>query len=653
MPLVRITDNALLGSLSLRSLYAACCCLLRFRCKVVGEDECQRPYEECVLDASGPYTSGDCDGQCQPPIPAYSCDPPCGPCEECGKCECVDTLDPLLCESCDGGNVVSSCGPCEQCIDGACLPCPLTCVNDQCVCVDDSDCPSGYVCINGVCVQQPYYCCIVTDTTVSPPVVTTICKTTPCDAEAGEEASGGPYKNSKECDDSCRKHKCTDDNCCGVRCLADANGPHLTKKECQDECTQDTEDDPCVMGPTNPYVITGVGAGTHVYDLTIDSAPDRKVCVQYVSTNCRPIRVQILADQIGPDGCTVTGKDVIKRDSRWRCDEDCMCGDLPVNQSCAGQPRGYLRWNNKQRCITAFKIRVFTLCDDNDWTVSVSCGPCEDVPLADCVGCCPPSCEQCDPCQTVQEIGLCGTCDSYAENNNGCTENSGALLSYPGKDCLAAYGRLVNPAYDSYAGYELGRGASFFAPCNSPFIGLCNKESPVADAPPSCVVAWPCEPTGIDGDCCDAAHGCAGQTGSDCDCGWANYELALKYAECGNPPLLWVDIGYHEEWVVDAACYCSTVTYTEHRIYRAFVYNCDTEQWDDKTADLLYKTEWKQYQLGSASFAYPVVIGGPPLVCAPCDTLSPDPTPDGDLPPPIVYVEPKVSAITCAPNAFP
>lgn len=138
--------------------------------------------------------------------------------------------------------------------------------------------------------------------------------------------------------------------------------------------------------PADPFADSHVGAGTFGYNFTITPAAfdsGREICVSYVSTNAKPIRVQIWAPEMSPDGCQQLSDSVLIRDSQWRGLEQCNCGFDPPG-GFAGTPKGTVRWSTKKKGVTSFEVRVLAECADNAWQIAVACGGCQPLPAYDC-----------------------------------------------------------------------------------------------------------------------------------------------------------------------------------------------------------------------------------------------------------------------------
>jgi hypothetical protein len=207
--------------------------------------------------------------------------------------------------------------------------------------------------------------------------------------------AGGPYRDGEACADACRRHSCVPSVCCTTACEPRDDGGHDSKDQCVEECAGDPSSGPCQLGPANPFSTSGTGAGVWSFKFTIDPAPNRPVCIIYATQCEKPIRVQVWSATIGEDGCTLSSENVIKMDSQWRCNPDCLCDDLPQGQGCEGNAYGILRWRTKQKCITEFEVVVRTTCEDTEWAITVGCEQCEQIEgIKACEDCC--TCEDKD-----------------------------------------------------------------------------------------------------------------------------------------------------------------------------------------------------------------------------------------------------------------
>jgi hypothetical protein len=404
-----------------------CCCRVkRYSCVVIGADSCGNPLEQCQESGpEGEYLDPNCNGLCKQGGPC-ECTPPCDGCSTCEEGDCVPNYGP--CEQCVDGEIVPLCGECETCVDGVCYPCP-----------------PGYECVDGVCVGLPppssYYCCYEyaeTDSPgspgESPPVVTgTYCSSGPCGSVVDgvfvpdpSRTAGGPYGTAGACGDSCRPHACEPDACNDYFCVPDENSAYLTKEECNENCDDPTAGQ-CALSPDN-FTASGTGAGVWSYFFTVGAAEfanGREICVAYVSTKRRPIRVQIWSPDMSFDGCTQIADRTIKGDSQWRCDEDCPC-DEGDRGDCVGLPKGFVKWRTKQKNVTTFEVQVRTECADNEWQIAVTCGPCAELPDMD--GCCvldedcPMICGPGDvPAEFADGTKTCCLMSEAAASSGGCT----------------------------------------------------------------------------------------------------------------------------------------------------------------------------------------------------------------------------------------
>jgi hypothetical protein len=192
--------------------------------------------------------------------------------------------------------------------------------------------------------------------------------------------AAGPFASASECDDHCRRHKCEQTKCGNNVCQPDTDGEYDTLDACLDPCENTTQPVTCSISPASPATLSEVGGGTFNYYFNITPTDNCPVCVSYVSKNCRPIRVQIFAPLFGPDGCDQVADRDIKRDSQWRGMRGLGCERTKF----VGPPRGYMKWENKQKSVASFEVQVLADCPDNDWEVIVTTGDCADVPELDC-----------------------------------------------------------------------------------------------------------------------------------------------------------------------------------------------------------------------------------------------------------------------------
>lgn len=313
------------------------------------------------------------------------------------------------------------------------------CPPEEECCEVDADCPEGYCCVEGECApcddppppEDEWNCCYEDSTTgsessgVGPPPR---CVQGPCLDRNGIPApmlrASGPHASRQKCADSCRPHDCASSPCCGgPDCFPADAGPYETLQECLERCPTPPAGVCAVQGLLAPNCIEETGGSTagepngvavFTYSINCDPGPDSvgrssqtKVCLRYVSLNCKPIRVRILHKQLDMDGsCNVIADPVAAADSRWVCKEDCACEELEAfpGASCNGKCAGTLRWRTKQRGVVEFKVEVRAPCPDSSWAFKVGCeccDPCDGKPAP-----CPP--EDCDPPCACECSTACG-----------------------------------------------------------------------------------------------------------------------------------------------------------------------------------------------------------------------------------------------------
>ena len=230
---------------------------------------------ECCSDTDCGANQECVNGKCQDQEPDHECDTnaDCGPCKDCeagaqGKRRCVNRTCPdgqKCCDDKDGcrdccnnndcpdgwtcsdsGNCVAphecdkneDCGPCEKCEagSGGVKKCKNQCPDDQRCCPElggcreccqDSQCPPGFECRNGNCVEKPE------------------CKgNEDCNANKCEKCEGG--KCVEKCDNG--QHCCKDGNGDAIGCRECCNNSHCEgDKICNDnhKCVDPTPGDPC------------------------------------------------------------------------------------------------------------------------------------------------------------------------------------------------------------------------------------------------------------------------------------------------------------------------------------------------------------------------------------------------------------------------
>lgn len=444
--------NALLKIGAALASGAACCC--RLWCSVIGVDECGNPQYGCTTRSDNAIRP--CDPACQQSSAPCECGPnkPCDVCYECidQRCEriedcCEDGTPCPACSECINGECVP-CGTCTKCVGGYCVPCGPCEVCENGVCVP---CPED--CVNGVCVPSQYYCCwdeCPNDEYGDPkdPPPSTHCQSTPCGYDPQTNCNltkGGPYGNSNACTENCRNYDCKPNACGFLACEPDPDGPYDSLSECRDSCPED----PCSLPPSLTVLGACPSGGFplpgQVTPYGIDAC-ERDICVSYVSTNGRPIRVQIIAPTLDQDCDQVAVS--VKSDSVWRCEECCDCPDVaPRSNSpgdCEGGPTGKITWTKPQG-VQWFCVHVLSACnatynidvkvgenacqayDEDDWD------PCLCGAPTDCnegCSCCNGRCRQgtCDCCPPIQE----GCSYQYA---NGTTE----VLQF-GPECNEGFG---------------------------------------------------------------------------------------------------------------------------------------------------------------------------------------------------------------------
>lgn len=380
MPLATLGGKLLVAAGKLAAS-AACCCA-RW-CRQTGRDACGNPVYECSAEPAG--SIGACTPECKPSAEPCECGPDV-PCPECKQCVdracvrvencCADGTPCPPCFKCDG-NVCVPCGACEICVDGVCQPCGpcQKCVDDECV-----PCGANEVCVDGVCVPKQYYCCwdSCEDKLLAMPNTTCLeavpfggALVSPCGAGQQDGygtcdlTKSGPYASLQQCQPACHAYRCVPDACGFNQCVPDPNGPYGNLGACLEACPSDPCAAPC----------TFIGAALPgVYSI---DACERTICVSFISTNSRPIRVQIWGPTLDQN-CNVIASRVIKADSGWRADECCDCPNARNGGALQGGPKGQIIWN-KPRGVQSFEVAVLTACGPT-YQISIQCsGECPDL----------------------------------------------------------------------------------------------------------------------------------------------------------------------------------------------------------------------------------------------------------------------------------
>lgn len=404
----------------------ACCCA-RW-CHQIGVDICGYPTYGCTSSAAGAV--GPCTEECATEPTPCECGPtlPCGECYQCTTSRTCERI-PSCCG--DGGQ----CPPCYDCVDNVCVPCPdcTQCVDGVCVpcgdcqkCVDGEcvQCGQDEECVDGVCLPAKYYCCYNEcedeespppegendgGDPPPPPPRPTHCQRGPCgygvkNGEVCDLHKSGPYDTPLLCAENCQRYECVPDPCGGSDCTPNPDGPHQSKAECLAACPEDPCAAPCQFGGS-------MGPGVYSID-----ACERDICVSYVSTNAKPIRVQIWAPVLD-ENCNVIASRVIKADSAWRCDECCDCPNTwprsNDTRDCQGGPAGQVTWH-KPRGVTSFEVEVTEACGATaayDIQVCTDCVAFNDNDWAPC------ACDNDQDCNQLarQPDGGCHCCDGVCQ----------------------------------------------------------------------------------------------------------------------------------------------------------------------------------------------------------------------------------------------
>jgi hypothetical protein len=287
-------------------------------------------------------------------------------------------------------------------------------------------------------------------------------------------------------------------------------------------------------------------------------------------------------------------------------------------------------WNTEEECNKGCGESICSYEYPNDY----SCHPLGadvsgfTVPTALCSMVC---CGPCANCHTLNDELQFANSEAGGGANGWqiSTSNCFAYSAYKPVDTGSASACFGVQNSDQHGGDWL-EGSIHFKPCNSPFIGAYNR---VPDPPHPPILpgfAWRPNykeiPLPVD-DC----------EGDGCDCNWADYKAALRYEAAGvRIGILRTTAATSRSTLVDGSS-CSPVeeggladTYSTRIRYRAFVYDCAANKWEDVSDCLLKRTEMEYYFQG---------IGGPLAV-------PPDPE----------YIDPLEPGLICTPppeNPFP
>lgn len=286
-------------------------------------------------------------------------------CDSCGNCP-EEEVDICLCET------GADCGQCEQCIDGVCVSkCKdgEKCLDNTCVeCVNNTECPPGFICINGTCV------CL------------------------------GKINDRGEC------VECLGDNDCSV--CATCSGGKCVEKECQNNLICIGGDCSCPKGTkydleTNSCIPTGC-----------DNDSQCGECEICVAGNCQPV--------VCPEGYKCVGGECVywpctnvTCSNGADCGEDCGClnGEcvpcyiLECSGECA-EALGCKCNVDTQKCEPV--DNCYDYCDGETPCLNQNCTCYNNT----CV-----SCENfpCDP-NDCDSRDNCGCSGGNCEGGNGCKD---------------------------------------------------------------------------------------------------------------------------------------------------------------------------------------------------------------------------------------
>jgi len=217
-------------------------------------------------------------------------------------------------------------------------------------------------------------------------------------------------------------------------------------------------------------------------------------------------------------------------------------------------------------------------------------GVCQD---ADEPCCDDPPCEADEICCDGECVGPCSE-PCHDQENPGYVGDNATWFS----DCIGYQGVLSFGGSGGQTlsriqtGSRVGQGAALFAPGASPFIGARSSITrPFIAA--NGLMGFTTEeiPVGID-DC----------NGNGTDCNWADHERALQYVQDGYRIILWQDAAFLTadnqigDFLTGIDGGYTSVTGTVYK-YRAFVFTPCDENWQDKTGELLKRTELRYYNM--------------------------------------------------------